>query len=82
MNSLNSIRLFLKNVSFSIIIDKSMAWGFYISTVSSVIAVMWITNTFEKLGINMPVGFGEVLFYSIIALNLIIFTALTRLFWE
>ena len=41
-----------------------------------------ILKTFEKLGINMPVGFGEVLFYSIIALNLIIFTALTRLFWE
>ncbi|CAD8210224.1 unnamed protein product [Paramecium octaurelia] len=61
---------------------KSLLWALYISVISSVLSVMWIINTFNKLGLDLPIKIGEVLFYSSVSFNLIIFCAITKLLWD
>ncbi|CAD8124493.1 unnamed protein product [Paramecium sonneborni] len=61
---------------------KSILWALYISIISSILTVMWIINTFNKLGLDLPIKIGEVLFYSTISFNLIIFCAITKLLWD
>ncbi|CAD8204337.1 unnamed protein product [Paramecium octaurelia] len=60
---------------------KSLLWALYISIISSALSIMWIINTFNILGLDMPMVIGEVLFYSTVSFNLLIFCALTKLFW-
>lgn len=43
---------------------------------------MWIINTFNRLGMDLPIIIGEVLFYSTVSFNLIIFCAITKLLWD
>lgn len=43
---------------------------------------MWIINTFNRLGLDLPIKIGEVLFYSTVSFNLIIFCAITKLLWD
>ncbi|CAD8210881.1 unnamed protein product [Paramecium pentaurelia] len=61
---------------------KSLLWALYISIISSMLSVMWIINTFNKLGLDLPIKIGEVLFYSTISFNFIIFGAITKLLWD
>lgn len=65
-----------------LILDKSLLWALYISIISSMLSVMWIINTFNKLGLDLPIKIGEVLFYSTISFNFIIFGAITKLLWD
>ncbi|CAD8201522.1 unnamed protein product [Paramecium pentaurelia] len=61
---------------------KSLLWALYISIISSILSVMWIINTFNRLGLDLPIKIGEVLFYSTVSFNLIIFCAITKLLWD
>ncbi|CAD8122136.1 unnamed protein product [Paramecium sonneborni] len=61
---------------------KSLLWALYNSIISSILSVMWIINTFNQLGLDIPIKIGEVLFYSTVSFNLIIFCALTKFLWD
>lgn len=36
-------------------LDKSHLWALYISIISSILSVMWIINTFNKFGLDLPI---------------------------
>lgn len=57
MKFLNNIKHYHKNVNYYyyIILDKSLSWCLYVSLASTIIAIMWIVNTFNHLGLDLPI---------------------------
>lgn len=59
MKYLNNIKLYHKNVNIIILLlyllDKSLSWCLYVSLASTIISIMWIVNTFNNLGLDLPI---------------------------
>ncbi|CAD8094910.1 unnamed protein product [Paramecium sonneborni] len=57
---------------------KTLIWILYISTVSSLIAGVWIINTLNILGVDLDVEFGDYIMYILISFNVLIFSVISK----
>lgn len=67
---------------FLICIVKPMFWYFYVSFSSTIIASLWIINTFEILNLEIPLDIGIKTILIIISTNILCFSILTNVLYE
>lgn len=61
---------------------KTLLWGLYITLFSSIIAGIWVINTFNILHVNVIVEIGDIILIIICSFNILIFPLITRFIFK
>ena len=56
-----------------------MLWSFYVSLMSSLMASFWIINTFDLIGLDVPLNIGLKGFIVLCICNIFFFSVFTKL---